>query len=439
MKKLSGAIFFILASVVFCEENFHYGATLRLREEYFKNAWDFNNQSKFFENDNYFRVKSSFWMKYNFSPDVSLYTRLTGEPDIYLNSKGTLRKRAGDYLGDNEIFFDNLYLDVKNFLNLPVDLRIGRQDLLPVYGEGFLIIDGVPYDGSRSFYFNAVKTRYHFNENNYLDFIFTYNQDEDEYLPVLNNLETRLSTSDEKAFIIYGNLKPTEKFSLEPYYIYKIEDAYVAQSKVAIPKLELNTVGIRQVYSFAPWKFRSEMAYEFGEYEDNDKRNALAGYAFLTRTFKDKKFSPALDFGAAYLSGQYDQTKGISEGWNPLFSHWSWMSELYVYAYAIETGEAAYWTNLQLGRATLTFNLSEKTSLAVSYNYLRANENLNGVAPFFGSGKERGQMPQVILQHKFNENVSGHLWCEYFIPGNFYSPDNRDPALFFRWETMIKF
>ncbi|HRR96493.1 MAG TPA: alginate export family protein, partial [Candidatus Ratteibacteria bacterium] len=249
---------------------------------------------------------------------------------------------------------------------------------------------------------------------------------------------TKLINSDEKGVILYGNFKLTEKLSLQPYYIYKSEDAYTTQNGTNIPKLELNTIGVRHVYSFNPWQLRGELSYEFGEYEDDDNRNAVGGYVYLTRFFKDKKFSPSLDFGFGYLSGDNDKTKG-TEGWDPLFSKFPWISELYLYAYAIEAGEPAYWTNTQLWRTALTLNLSEKTDLLIAYNYLRANENLDGTAPFFGDGKERGHLQQVILEHNFNKNVSGHLWCEYFIPGDFYSSNNQDPALFFRWEMIFKF
>jgi len=432
MKKKWLILFAIAFAVsAFCEDNFDYGFMLRLRQEYFKNAWDFNNQSTNLHNDNYFRIRASLWGKYKFNDNVSLYTRLTSEPDIYLVKKGTLS--GGRDVGDEEVVIDNIYLDVKNAFGLPLDLRIGRQDFLFTYGEGFVILDGTPYDGSRTVYFNAAKATYHFNQENSLDFIFIYNKSEDEYLPVINNLERTLNTSDEKAFVLYGKLKPTEKLSLEPYYIYKSEDAYRN-----VPKLELNTIGIRKVYSFTPWKLRGELAYQFGKYEDDDHRNGLGGYVYLTRFFKDKKFSPSLDFGFAYLSGDYDKTKNINTGWDPLFSRWPWISELYLFAYVIEGNEPAYWRNLQLWKATLNLNLSKKTNLAIVYNYLRANECLNGIGSF-GTGKERGHMPQIILKHKFNKNISGHLWCEYFIPGDFYASNNQDPALFLRWQMMFRF
>ena len=420
------------------ESIFSYGGSLRLRQEYFKNAWDFNNQSSKFNNDNYFRIKGCFWMKYDFNKNVSIYTRLTSEPDIYLNSKGTLRKSAGRPIGDDEIVIDNLYLDVKNVFGIPLDLRIGRQDFFFTYGEGFVILDGTPYDGSRTVYFNAAKATYHFNKENSLDFIFIYNRSEDEYLPVINNLERRLNTSDEKAFVLYGKLKTAERLALEPYYIYKSEDAYKTKSGSDVSKLELNTIGTRSVYSFAPWKLRGEFAYQFGEYENNVDRKGYGGYVYLSRKFKNLRFSPLLDVGFTYLSGD-DPATTKNEGWDPLFSRWPWISELYLFAYVVEGGEPAYWTNLQLWRATLKLNLTKKTNLAIVYNYLRANECLNGVNPIFGTGKERGHMPQIILKHKFNKNVSGHLWCEYFIPGDFYASANQDAALFLRWQLYFKF
>ena len=41
------------------------------------------------------------------------------------------------------------------------------------------------------------------------------------------------------------------------------------------------------------------------------------------------------------------------------------------------------------------------------------------------------------LLYDFNAHVSGHLWLEYFIPGDFYA-SNASNAIFFRWELMFK-
>ena len=55
-----------------------------------------------------------------------------------------------------------------------------------------------------------------------------------------------------------------------------------------------------------------------------------------------------------------------------------------------------------------------------------------------GTGKDRGQNPQLVVKYAFNDWLSGHLWGEYFIPGDYYAED-RDNAIFARWQLMLTF
>ncbi len=434
MKKLLFFLVFMgFAVSVFAEGMFDAGVYLRLRQEYFDNAFDFNNDSGTFNDDNYFRIKASLWGKWSFSDDVNLFVKLTSEPKLAIYDDGSLAK--GNDVWDDEIFFDNLYLDVKNLFGMPVDLRLGRQDFLMTHGEGFVIMDGTPYDGSRSVYFNAAKATVRFNEKNSVDLIYADNPRIDEYLPVINWQDRTVVRTDENAFILYVKSKVGERLSLEPYYIYKFEDNPTAPSR----KLTLNTVGNRAVYDFDPWRLRGELAYQFGEYKDKSDREAWGGYAYLTRFFKTAKLSPSVEVGYAYLSGESDPTAGDDSGWDPVFSKWPWISELYIFGYAVERGEPAYWTNLQLFRAKMDMKLTEKTGLSLAYNYLKANEAQKTGAPFFGTGDERGHLAHVILTQKFSKNIDGHLHFEYFKPGDFYADANQDDAIFLRWQLQMSF
>jgi len=74
----------------------------------------------------------------------------------------------------------------------------------------------------------------------------------------------------------------------------------------------------------------------------------------------------------------------------------------------------------------------DKLSVNLVYQYLRAPE-ANGS----GTGKDRGQNPQAIVKYAFNDWLSGHLWGEYFIPGNYYSGD--DDGFFARWQLYARF
>ncbi len=414
----------------FAEGIFDYGLYLRLRQEYIKNALNFSDDVG---DDNYFRIKTGIWGRWNFSEDVNLFVKLMTEPKIAIDTEGVLLSKGRD-IWDDEIYVDNLYLDIKNFFGMPVDLRLGRQDFLMTHGEGFVIMDGTPYDGSRSFYFNAAKATVKFGEKNSLDVIYAKNPSEDEYMPVVNWQDRQIVRSDEEAFIVYGRFKAGEKVSLEPYYIRKFEDESTAP---VTRKLTLNTVGNRAVFDSDPWRLRGELAYQFGEYKDKSDREGWGGYVFLTRFFKEAKCSPSMEVGYAYLSGESDPSAGDDSGWNPVFSKWPWVSELYLFGYAIERGEPAYWTNLQLWRAKFDMKMTEKTGLSLAYNYLMANEAQAGA--FFGTGDERGHLGHIILTHKFNKNIDGHLHFEYFKPGDFYAAGNRDDAIFFRWQLQMQF
>ena len=74
----------------------------------------------------------------------------------------------------------------------------------------------------------------------------------------------------------------------------------------------------------------------------------------------------------------------------------------------------------------------EKMSVDLVYQYLRAPE-----ATGSGTGKNRGQNPQFVLRYNFTDWLSGHLWGEYFMPGNFHAGD--DDGFFARWELLARF
>ncbi len=125
-----------------------------------------------------------------FNDTFSAYIRLTTEPK-YNNGpyqltldRGTNRKR----FDQDEVVIDNLYVDINKPFDLPVSLRIGRQDFLgpEFYGEGFLIYDGTPGDGTRTFYFNAVRARIFIAKGHSVDVVYMSLPTADIYLPSIH-------------------------------------------------------------------------------------------------------------------------------------------------------------------------------------------------------------------------------------------------------------
>jgi hypothetical protein len=462
MKKLAVGVFILVllaftsssfADVSFQGVNLKGGTYLRVRHEYWRNWKDMDNGQQ--DTRNFFRIKSSLWGQADFSKEISLLAKLTNEFRAHTFFEGTsgtypdkTASKKGYHFNIDEVVFDNLYLDVKNFLKLPVDLRIGRQDFLGMYGEGFLIMDGTPQDGSRTFYFNAAKASWRVDPNNTLDFIYINNPRDEEFLPIINEnklvvaatptrdkVPVLLNSTDEQAAVIYLKNKAIKNLALEGYYIYKYEAEEGGSGVYASEKTKLSTIGSYAKYSMAPYALRGQLAYQFGDYGDEDRRG-VGGYAYIDRSFKEAMWSPALSVGAIYLSGN-KRSSTKNEGWDPLFSKWPWISELYVLTMAGETTVVGYWTNLLAYRASLVLTPTKKTKLSLWYNFLRANDQVPASSIFSGDGRNRGHMPQVRFDYAFNKNITAYFLAEYLIPGNFYA--DRDPGLFLRSELQVKF
>jgi hypothetical protein len=291
----------------------------------------------------------------------------------------------------------------------------------------------------------------HMDDTRDLDFIYINNPRDEEVLPVINRLMVPsaatprldkapqlLNTTDEEAGVLYFKDKSMKDKYLEAYYIYKTEAAEGGGTGYQSQSGDLNTIGAFTKCNFSPFTIRKQAAVQFGDYGGND-RIAYGGYGFLDRDFKDAKFSPRLSAGILYLSGD-KKSSDRNEGWDPLFSRWPWMSELYVLTMAGETGVLGYWTNMQIYRLELALNTTKKTKLSLNCNYLRANAQVAATsvgARFSGTSKERGWLPQIRFDYKISDNITTCLLGEYLQPGDFYT-DN-DPATFLRTEVQIKF
>jgi hypothetical protein len=409
-----------------------YGMYFRIRQELWENAFDVDTLR--FGNRNFFRFKTSAWANLDYDKKYALRAVLTNEAQYYINDYTP----SNNSWNEDEIVFDNLYVDANNVFGLPVDLRLGRQNFLFTHGEGFLIMEGTPGDGSRTFYFNAAKANVKFSPNYNLDLIYITDPQTDTYLPSLHGPDKRrLTTSDEQGFVAYGRGKVSDKLSVEPYYMFKNEEEFGAT-----PELDIHTVGARAVVTLDSWKIRGEFAHQFGEYDGGRDREANGGYAFVGRQYKETTFKPAFDLGFVYLSGD-DEGTTDNEAWDPLFSQWPNWSELYIFTLVFENLQdgqlPAYWTNLMMFRSNLSLNFSPATRLDLWYNYLWADEETRNTrtAMFSNDSKERGHLPQAKINHVFSKKIDAYVLAEYFIPGDFYTDEAND-ALFLRWQVQIK-
>ena len=321
------------------------------------------------------------------------------------------------------------------------NLRIGRQDLIGLYGENFMICDGTPGDGSRTFYFNALRTSWTVDDKNTLDVIYINNPRDDIWLPVMNGQTRWPNITAEEGYVVYLKNKSIKDLAFEPYYMFKREDddygSYM-QSKTG----KINTLGVFSKYSIAPWTFHAQIADQFGKYGSED-RTGQGGYLFADYDVRDCPLKTQFSAGYVYSSGD-DQGTSKNEGWNPLWCRFPIYSELYAQSFQYESGNS-YWTNLQMYRLGVTVKPTEKAKFNLSYSFLRANELVTGVSAnynFSGTGKDRGQLILSKLDYTFNKSVSAYLLGEYFIPScgkhGFYT-NEADPGIFVRTQLEFKF
>jgi hypothetical protein len=446
------------------------GADLRLRQEIWTNTVFLGTINPAthgpWQNDrNFFRLRASVWAKLEYEKMFDAYAKVTTEPKYYGGPYHPMLvgDTHGQYWDQDEVIADNLYISGKKLFNGLIDFRVGRQDFLSpddIYGEGFLIMDGTPGDGSRTFYFNAAKMRVNFTKDNSVDLVYINDGQTDRFMPSMhpsirptnNALYTDslrwLSTSHEQGFMIYGRNRFEKIATFDPYYIYKIEDGFGTN-----PRLKLHTVGGRATVSYKGWRAKAEVAYQFGQYDSNSTyshgidRTGLGGYAFVGRKFDELPGKPEIDIGVVYYSG--DDPKDPSDkrkAFDPLFSRFPSWNELYVYTLIPENSARyansipGYWTNLGIGMVKAKVNITSTTVLNLTYQYLMAPQKTSGLTTsmFSNSSRDRGHLPTAILTQKIMKNLDGMLQFEYFVPGKFYASNAKD-AIFFRSQLQYKF
>ncbi len=449
------AVSLILVSSAYAEVKFDYGADFRLRQEIWDDVVTLDRLALTGSgaDRNFFRLRTRIWGKADFTDNFGAYVRIANEAKDYaLGPYRAFKENPDkDAFDPDEVIVDNFYVDTKKVIGLPVDIRVGRQDFIGTYGEGFLFMDGTPADGSRTFYFNAARVNVTLTPNFNFDLTYITDPKTDIYMPSIHPAATGtsfqyvdnkkvLTGSNEQAFLFYGRAKK-DNLSIEPYYVYKTEKP--VDGGFEKTSLDLHTVGARLVYVINGWSMGGEFAHQWGEYDDGRDRSGNGGYVYVSRKYDTIMWKPEWDLRFVYLSGDDKNSPDRTKTWDPLFSRNPNWNELMIYTLIPETAKyggsiPGYWTNMEILKATVRMNFTPATNLALAYQHLWAPESTTGLpsAMFSNSGTDRGHLPTAILNHKFSNNLDGMLQIEYFIPGDFYS--SKDNATFFRWQLNFK-
>ncbi|MGB7297628.1 MAG: alginate export family protein [Candidatus Aminicenantales bacterium] len=437
MKRLGRALFpFILIVLppVFAQESgtppsspaFKLTFTERIRQESWDNTLSLDEAAP--DSTAYVRFRTSLLAQWRPAQCFELAVRLSNENRYSISPKQEVR--LGKNYDLNEIFLDYLYLHWKNPGGLPFSLKLGRQDLM--LGEGFLIFDGGPLDGSRSAYFNAARLDYFINDRNSIMLFFCRQPSTDIWLPVINDSGQKMVEQDEQGFGAYysGALRTIK---VEGYLFRK--NIFASGE---FPSSDYNVLGARAIVPLADGlSLTTEGALQSGKIEARPRRG-LGGYFHLDGQTRLRFPLPSLiTFGSFYLSGDNPATTDAYEGWEASFSRWPKWSESLIYLQARET-RPADWTNIFSLYGNLGFTPAERARIDLIWHHLWAPKMTAPSPLLSGSGKERGDLIIAKLTYELNSHISGHFLWEHFLPGDFYFDGARAYA-WVRFELMFRY
>jgi hypothetical protein len=445
----------------------NWGADLRIRNEYYNNALSLGSgpTSEPFapvHAQDYFRYRGRLWASITPIENLSLNARLAAEPrefmetstfDTYFEREG-MQWRYG--------IFDNLNVQWKQPLNLPATLTVGRQDIF--LGDGWLVGDGTPEDGSFSYFLDSARFTYNLeDQKTTIDAIgIVQYARPDAWLPTVGPSTSQggnpnaylLTDQNEKGAILWIANKSLPAANLDAYFIYK-HDSAINDNPASLfsDNADIYTVGGRVSGLVKEhFQYSAEGAYQFGrkQYQynppvtaplDQDYHNlsAFGVNSKVSYLFKDT-LNNQLSLSYEFLSGD-DPGTGTDEMFDVLWGRWPRWSEMYnIYSYVNETrvGQTA---NLHRIGPTWSLTPIKDMQFSASYYALFADQSVptqaTMPAAFSGTGNFRGHYVQAVLKYKFSQHVSGHLWGEVLFPGDYYA--TRQMMTFLRAEVMFTF
>ncbi len=443
----------------------NWGADMRIRNEYFNNAQTLTSDPALspvadLHSQDYFRFRGRVWLSLTPVQEFSINARVAAEPREFMepSSVGTFLRREG--MEWRYGIVDNLNFQVKNVGELPVTLTVGRQDMF--IGDGFLVADGTPSDGSWTYFLDAARLTVNLKEQKTtIDVIgiMQYGR-ADAWLPTFDaqtDFDDRnnrfLTDQNEKGAILYVSNKSIPEANVDGYFMYKHDTRINNPPAAALgDNADIYTLGLR--LSGTPsehLRYSAEGAYQFGEKQDPRLTHSESGEAGswrdlsafgvnarLTYLLKDKMNN---QFGLAfeYLTGD-DPNTGNDEMFDLLWGRWPRWSELYnIYSYIPEhrVGQTA---NLIRFGPFWNTTVVKDLDFSLSYNALLAEQDTPtraGNLALFDGGNFRGHYGQAVLRYKFSRHVAGHLWGEMIWPGDYYA--DRHPMTFLRAEVMFTF
>ncbi|NOY69872.1 MAG: alginate export family protein [Deltaproteobacteria bacterium] len=436
MKKLLLALLILLlAAPVYSMQtpDLEIGGHVRVRGYNMQNMWDFNSK---IDSDNWsvFRIRSNIHLKADLGDNISGFIQFANQ------NYGSGVAAAGENTSDN-IFAENAYIDINKFFDLPLTLRLGRQNLM--YGSGFVLFDGQSQFASTSLYFDGVKLTWNITDKSKVDLFYV--KDQENVRGNNNNDDITLSGA------YFTGHCPVIGGQQEVYVLNRDDQGFASAAGGTGKNIWM--YGLRLSDKFdCGIDYMAEGAYQNGYYDktNNIHQDALgyklqAGYTIPV--FENIK--PRVFVGYAYLSGDESNTTD-NEAWDVYYGGWPQFGDLLAWAYvnlgaggpatgrgeqynrmSSTGGEAAY-TNLSMPMIGVSTKCG-KLSCKVSYTKLSFDETSAGQSDDFGD------YYQFQAKYQYSKHLSFATYAAMIDPGDAFVAPYDNAAYETFWETRIDF
>jgi len=401
---------------------------VRFRGYDLQNMWTFSDDLEW-DSWNAFRAKGSLKATVEATDDVTAVLQLTNQ--TWGNGVTDKYGQELDNTG-NKFFLDNAYVNVRSLFDLPVDLTVGRQNL--IYGGGFVLFDGNSQFASSNLYFDGVKLAWHPAGGVTLDAF--YMQDEE-------NNRDNLSNDDILLTGLYLTAAETPVGKSELYFLNRTDeslgkDIWMLGGRVS-GKLE------------SGFDYAVEGAFQFGDALENVDQEALGAKIDVGYTFRETAMAPRLFGGFVYLGGDDPET-GKNEGWDVFYGGWgglygdlmAWtyvnlpnrmnvLNTIYDHNRLSSTNLEVLFSNFQMLSLGAQAKLMKNLTGRASWGKLVFNETYPGVDDDFGD------YYQATLKYTYNSQLGFSLYGALLDPGKAFSATGRDSATELYWETDYRF
>jgi hypothetical protein len=397
------------------------GTDLRLRGYYILNPkLDKHHPSHelFFQ-----RHRLRVWASLKPIADLRFNIRLMAEPRHWY------KPDSKDSFTHCEAIFDKFNIEWSNVLGLPVKLTVGRQDMK--LGRGWLIKDGTPVDGGRSGFFDAIRATIRAKDiQTTLDLVYVHNHaDTAWFIRPFSDRDLDIAEHDESGVIVYLSNTSVEKHTIDAYFIYKDDRKVSSKGWNA----DLFTFGGRVVGACGEgWTYRGELAIQLGEKNGSDV-TAMGADTEVAYHFKDA-WKSRVRAQYEYRSGDEDTQDGA---FDILWGRWYQGSNLWHFYVAQLDALIAGPSNYHRLAVGYACKPAKKWGVELDYHLLFRDRNPFTGQSRFGRGCFRGQLVTLLIKYDHNKHLKSHLMFDMFFPGDYYSNNANDMALFTKFQIIL--